>query len=122
MSSEKTLARVIEKYTNERFSGSRANKRPDLFLAKDITRRQLLIEFKRPSHILSRDDENQAEKYRDDLVPRFGAMDIMVVGKKVSSKISSHYDREDIKLLSYSLLISNARVELEWLLKNLTSE
>ncbi len=121
MSSEKTLARVIEEYTNKKFSGSRANKRPDLFLATDITRRYLLIEFKRPSHTLTRDDENQAEKYRDDLTPNFGTMDIVVVGGYVDQKISSQYNRKDIKLVPFSLLISNARIQLEWLITNLTS-
>lgn len=119
MSSEKTLANIIEQYTSKKFSGERANKRPDLFLAKDITMRQLLIEFKRPSHTLSRDDENQAEKYRDDLTPDFGGMDIIVIGGKVNPKISSHYSRDDITLISYPKLISDARVKLEWLINGL---
>lgn len=121
MSSEKTLARIIEDYSTKNFSGPRANKRPDLFLVKDIARRQLLVEFKRPSHTLTRDDENQAEKYRDDLTPDFGPMDIIVVGGKVNPNISSYYGREDIKLISYPLMISNARIELEWLLERLQS-
>ena len=67
MSSNKTLAKVIEDYLNEKFSGKRANKRPDLLLASDIINRLLLIEFKRPSKSITRDDETQAIKYRNDL-------------------------------------------------------
>lgn len=122
MSSNITLARVINEYTNKHFSGSRAHKRPDLFLAHNVYRRHLLIEFKRPSHTITRDDENQAEKYRDDLTPNFGAMNIMVIGKDVDPKISTHYESKDIQLLAYSNIISQARLQLQWLIDELTQE
>jgi hypothetical protein len=120
ISSDKTLARVISDYTSKKYSGPRGNKRPDLFLGTDIIQNKLLIEFKRPSHTLSRDDENQATKYRDDLTSDFGRIDIILLGGNVDPKINVQYIHEQTKLLSYSALISNARKELQWLLDRLT--
>lgn len=121
MSSNKTLAKVIEDYTGNEFSGPRSKKRPDLLLAQNVLRNTLLIEFKRPSHMLNRDDEAQARKYRDDLTPGFGAMKILLVGGGVSPSISPHYDVADVSFLSYAGVISAARGQLDWLVIELTS-
>lgn len=120
MSSNQTLARVIEEYTHRKFTSERANKRPDLFLGHDFLNRHLLVEFKRPSETIGRDEESQAVKYRDDLTPDFGKIDIIVLGGHVDQKVSSHYERPDIKLMSYNSLISSARSQLDWLIKELT--
>jgi hypothetical protein len=53
-SSNKTLGRVIEEYTNEKFKGKNATKRPDLLLLNRVDGKHLLIEFKRPKKELDR--------------------------------------------------------------------
>jgi len=119
--SNKTLAVALEDYIGNRFKGSRANKRPDLFLGEDITRRHLLIEFKRPSETIGRNAENQALKYRDDLnsLIHNKAINIIIIGGKVDTKISSHNERDDVKFRTYSHLVSTARTQLKWLLSEL---
>lgn len=119
MSSNKTLARTIETYCMKKFTGERAQKRPDLLLSHSILDTHLLIEFKRPSHQIDRKDENQAEEYRDDLTPDFGKIEIMVIGGRIDSKISPHYQQSSVKLLSYSKVISGARTQIDWLLKEI---
>lgn len=121
--SNKTLSVAIKEYLDQKFIGTRANKRPDLFLGENILRQYLLIEFKRPTEIIGRDAENQAEKYRDDLnsVIHNKKINIFVIGGKVDPKLSSHNQRNDIKLLSYTEIISNARTQLNWLLDELKS-
>lgn len=121
MASNQTLARTIRDYTDKKFTGERKNKRPDLFLAQNVLNRYLLIEFKRPSHKIDRDDENQAEKYRDDLTPDFDTMDILVIGGNVDSSIQKQYQRGDIRLLTYKAVFSTARTQLNWLVQQLTS-
>jgi len=121
MSSNKTTRRAIQTYVDQEFTGDRANKRPDLLLANNLDRRHLLIEFKRPSHPITRDDINQAEKYRDDLTQTFGRMSILVVGKDRSSQMSAHYDQADIEVRSYADVVSTARRQLDWLLEELAS-
>ncbi len=119
MASNQTLAATIKQYCDAEFKGARAAKRADLLLAQNVLMRYLLIEFKRPSHTITRDDENQAEKYRDDLTPRFSPIDILVVGGSVSSSIQRQYVGQDIKLLSFDAVISTARTQLSWLIQNL---
>lgn len=77
MSSNKTLASVVDKYASERFGGERADKRPDLLLLSRLRDRYLLIEFKRPSHTIGRMDVSQAEQYRDDLVRHFSPIEVL---------------------------------------------
>lgn len=119
--SNQTLAVAIKEYLNKKFIGKRANKRPDLFLGTNILRQYLLIEFKRPSFTIGRDAESQALKYRDDLnsVIHNKAIEILVIGGKVEAKISSHNERSDVRFLTYTEIISNARSQLNWLLEEL---
>jgi hypothetical protein len=118
MSSNLTLATVIQKYTETEFSGERVDKRPDLFLAQNVTKHYLLIEFKRPAHILRRDDENQAEKYRDDLTRHFGKINILVVGGKVDPAMGGR-NAPDVTLVAYTDVLSTARTQLGWLIAEL---
>lgn len=123
MASNETLKKTIERYTNEKFQGERADKRPDLFLSQDYDGKYLLIEFKKPTHSVTRDDENQAEKYRDDLRTALGITDIeiMVIGGTVTKTINPRYVKDDIKLLTFTNIISKARFQINWLLKELNS-
>ncbi|WP_121357381.1 Shedu anti-phage system protein SduA domain-containing protein [Flavisolibacter nicotianae] len=122
MSSNETLKSIVKKYCDKEFQGDRANRRPDLLLSEGQNGKYLLIEFKRPSHTISRDDENQAEKYRDDLFQYLGKvpMEIIVAGGKVDNRIDKDFIGKGIQLLSFSKVISSARTQLTWLLKELT--
>ena len=62
------MAKFLDDNLGAKFTGPRANKRPDLFLAELMSGGFLLIEFKRPSKAIDRDDQNQAVKYRVDLI------------------------------------------------------
>lgn len=120
MASNQTLKNVIAKYADKEFKGERASKRPDLFLAQDYSK-YLLVEFKRPSHTIKRDDENQAEKYRDDLLSELGISDIeiIVIGGKVDQKIDSRHVASNTKLITFSALIADSRHQIDWLLNEL---
>jgi hypothetical protein len=63
MSSNETLKRIVDEYANKKFKGKRPAKRPDLLLSTDPGDAYLLIEFKRPNHPISREDETQAQIY-----------------------------------------------------------
>jgi hypothetical protein len=122
ISSNKTLAKVVEGYVSEEFKGERANKRPDLFLTERLHGNRLLIEFKRPSQKITRDHENQAIKYRDDLSRKFGTMDILLLGKERDANSSTQYASPNLKVFGYEAIISTARSQLEWLLRELRTE
>jgi hypothetical protein len=124
ISSNKTLARTIEEYTSVKFTGDRASKRPDLFLAQNLRSGYLLIEFKRPSKEIDRQDQRQAQEYRDDLEPKFGQIDILLLGKERDVSATAKNDPPGLQVFGYEALISTARTQLDWLLAELrdTSE
>ncbi len=121
MASNKTTKKIIEEYGKKEYTGKRKNNRPDLLLTQNVFGKYLLIEFKRPSDKIGRDVEAQAKKYRDDLTTHLSqAFDIMVIGGKIDSNMSAHYEQPDIKFLSYDRIICDANSQLEWLLKELS--
>ena len=122
ISSNKTLARTIEEYTATKFTGERASKRPDLFLAQNLRGGYLLIEFKRPSKEIDRQDQRQAQEYRDDLESKFGQIEILLLGKGRDVTAAIQYDPPHLQVFSYEALISVARTQLDWLLTELKTD
>ena len=119
ISSNKTLAKIIDDYLQKGGSKARAKHRPDLFLGQSVDNRKLLIEFKRPKDKVGRDAEAQVKKYRDDLTASHGTMEIMVLGGSVDASLRSEYSA-DTQFRSYMSVIADARSQLEWMLKELT--
>jgi hypothetical protein len=119
IASNKTTARTIQEYTDSKFTGKRAALRPDLFLGQRLSGEYLLIEFKRPAKEISRDDQRQAAEYRDDLEPRFGSIEILLLGKARDSATQPHNDAPRLKVFGYEALVSAARTQLDWLLGQL---
>ncbi len=119
IASNKTTAKTILDYTDEKFVGERASRRPDLFLGQRLNGEYLLIEFKRPSKEITRDDQRQAAEYRDDLEPRFGAIEILLLGKARDAATQPNNDLPRLKVFGYEALVSTARTQLDWLLRQL---
>lgn len=122
MSSNATLKSVIETYCGSHFKGKRASNRPDLLLSQDYGDSYLLIEFKRPTHDITRDDISQAEKYRDDLSAKLSStakMQIMMVGKGRDKSIDTKNILSNISIHSYASIVSAARNEMDWLIASL---
>jgi hypothetical protein len=118
MSSNRTLRRIVDDYAARKFTGARANKRPDLLLVSNVSQRYTLIEFKRPSYTIDRPDVSQGEQYRDDLLPLINPIDVWVVGKDYNAVMLQNMP-PNVTVGSYVQLTSRARVELDWLLSQL---
>ena len=123
MASNRTLTRIVSEYLDKTYTGTRAAKRPDLLLADDFSDRYLLIEFKRPSHPLGREDAAQAQIYRDELSPYVSAkpIDIVLLAGKRDPGMDARYDTVDLRFHTYGDVLSRARSELNWLLKSLSA-
>ncbi|MCW7491961.1 ATP-binding protein [Leptospira sp. 2 VSF19] len=121
MASNESLKSIVENKILSKYQGDKKKKRPDLLLSADFSERYLLLKFKRSNHKIDRDDENQAEKYRDELHQYLtsGKIEIIVIGGKKDSKIDSKYQDGSIVISSYYEIISKARTELEWLIREL---
>ena len=123
MSSNITLNRIIANYSDKKFSGERASKRPDLLLSQDLADSYLLIEFKRPNHPISREDIAQAEQYRDDLsgtITSSSPLKILMIGKGSAASMDKRYGTDMTTVSSYASVLSSARTELNWLISSLT--
>jgi hypothetical protein len=88
-------------------------------IAHDIADNTTVIELKRPNHIIDRDDEFQAIKYRDDLQNMLQKINILLIGKEKTKVMSSVNERENITILSYAELIAIARKRVMWLIREL---
>jgi hypothetical protein len=116
--SNKSLAKLIRDWLDKEFTGERAQRRPDLLLSSASNDRYVIVEFKRPSHAIGRDDENQAAKYRDDIHRHLSSkpIDVLVVGGTRDVNVSSFYDSTRIEVTTYAALVAQARDDLQWLL------
>lgn len=120
-SSNQTLKRQVEEYLGKKFVGERASKRPDLLLNEDLNSRLLLIEFKRPNHPLALEDYQQATTYRHEF-SRYTDQEIQVLllGGAMSDDLPKPQFREpNVKIMLFQQVISSARRQLDWLLKQL---
>ena len=119
MASNRTLRTIVERYLDQKYAGKRPDARPDLLLAQDSGDRYLLIELKRPFHELTREDEAQAMRYRDEIVLHLPgkAIDVLLLGGR-RERMDTRYDTPDRVYQTYAAVISQARYELEWLLRD----
>ena len=123
VSSNRTMASLVRTLLDKTFSGKRASNRPDLLLTAFQGERHVLIEFKRPSHEITRDDQTQAQRYRDDLtgVGHRGHTDVLVVGGRVPDNFADQTEAggQTLRFRTYASLTGKARGEIAWLLRNL---
>jgi Histidine kinase-, DNA gyrase B-, and HSP90-like ATPase len=119
MASNRTLRTIVSQYMEKKYAGNRPDERPDLLLAQDAGDRYLLIEFKRPSHELTREDEAQAMRYRDEIATYLPAkaIDVLLLGGR-RERMDTRYDTPDRVYQTYAGLIAQARYELQWLLRD----
>ncbi|WP_090228299.1 hypothetical protein [Filomicrobium insigne] len=120
MASNQTLSRIVKEFTDKKFKGRQSAKRPDLLLNTDPGDHYLLIEFKRPSHSISREDEAQAQTYADELSEHLPSkhIKIMMIGGKRVGSAKRQNDAPNLAVWSYADLISRARYEVSWLVEN----
>ena len=120
--SNQSLKKACENLCDRIYKSDNANKRPDLYLGIAFNRERLLIEFKRPSHTLTRNDEAQAQRYRDELSTMFPNDRIIVklIGGHTGDKIKQQNNANDLTYHSFTEIISNARANYEWLINELT--
>jgi hypothetical protein len=83
-----------------------------------MTDQHLLIEFKRPSKTINRDDETQSQRYRDDLGAKVHPMKVLLMGGSINKSLRLNPGNE-IEYLSNVDLLGRARAEIDWLLKSL---
>ncbi|CAN7664609.1 ATP-binding protein [Caballeronia sp. LjRoot34] len=120
-SSNKTLQRQVEDLLGKKFTGERANKRPDLLLNENLNGECLLLEFKRPSHSLNRDDYTQATDYRHDLAKHMNKpINVLLVGGDRSPDYPTANLEHGVHATTFLDVIGTARRQLDWQLRQQT--
>ena len=118
-SSNITLKKQIESYLGHAYVGERADMCPDLFLSENLNGERLLIEFKRPSHMLKFIDYQQATGYRNDFHQNGidKQVNVILIGGRLGTDLPTQERREpNVKIMTFDDLIASARRQYEWLL------
>jgi predicted nuclease of restriction endonuclease-like (RecB) superfamily len=120
MSSNQQLATIAQQCGEEALPHTSNRTRPDLLLSQDGFQNRLLVEFKRPTHPVGRDDEAQASKYADWLKRRLQlSVNIVVIGGTTDELLCEEHTGKRTQFLSYAKLIADAQAALDWLLEQL---
>lgn len=117
-SSNKTLQRQVEDLLGQKYTGGNPTKRPDLLLNESLGGNCLLIEFKRPSHPLNRDDYIQATSYRHELGKHLNKpIQVLIIGGHRSPDFPTQNLEPEVRALSFLDVIATARRQIEWQLR-----
>ena len=120
-SSNTSLKRISEEYLSQQYSGKNASKRPDLLLLNDQLGKHTLIEFKRPNHKLIYEDYSQAIAYRNELLKTLQELEVIVIVGERDNAVTSAYTEKDVRFMTFSGILSNARAQYQWLLAQLST-
>jgi hypothetical protein len=113
--SNQTLKRTVEDALGRKYTGGKAQERPDLLLNEDLNGACLLIEFKRPSHLLNHDDYIQAISYRHELRKHMNKpIKVLVMGGGRSADFPDEGREPDVEVASFADVIASARRSVDW--------
>lgn len=121
LASNHELQEVMDMYLNHKYTNGHAKHRPNLLLTQDFNKRFLLVDLKQPDQTLTLKDRRQAKTYIEDLnvyLPQ-RKIDVLILGGALNSQLVGQRANADIRFLSYKAMISEARVQLNWLIGEL---
>ncbi|MEM6800488.1 MAG: ATP-binding protein [Bacteroidota bacterium] len=115
------LQSVIDMYISHKFTNGHAKHAPNLLLLQDFNKGFLLLNLKRPDDAIELLDRRQAKEIKADLKVYLPQRDIevIIIGGALSQGMVEQKASADIKFLSYQGMISDARVQLNWLIGEL---
>ena len=121
MASNVSLNKISKEYLGEKFKDKKTKKKPDFILCQDYKEAILLMELKKPTQVIGKDEKEQAEKYRVDLNLMFPNSDItvLVLGGSVAAEMDLEDFDEAVFLGDYESLVEETRKRMGWLVKEL---
>lgn len=125
LASNRTLRTVVNKLADQKYSGERAQLRPDLLIgdlpsSAHLPNRRVLVELKRPQYRLTRKDVSQALEYRDELLYSLpnSVFEVFVIGGSVDPVLRASPDTECTHL-TFIEVLDRARQRLNWIVQHL---
>jgi hypothetical protein len=126
--SNKSIKKILNDLIENNSIDKDLNKRPDMILKRDRDD-FIIVEFKRPSHIINYDDVTQTLTYRDLLLkhhfPNARDIDIFIVGREFEQGVLRNYPKNNsqkIYLMTLDEIIQNTHDRLKWLEDNIKDE
>ncbi|MEZ4847064.1 MAG: ATP-binding protein [Bacteroidia bacterium] len=121
VSSNSELQEVIKMYIGHKFTNGHSKYAPNLLLLQDFNKGFLLLDLKRTDHELGIQDRRLAKEYKADLQVYLPGrdIDVIVIGGALTPGLVPQKAQADIKFFSYKGLISDARVQQNWLISAL---
>ena len=90
-------------------------------MVEDFNKLFVLIELKSPDHTITLEDRRKAKEYIKNLqvyLPQ-RTIEVIIMGGALSQNLVGQKAQAEIRFISYKGLISDARVQLNWLLEEL---
>jgi len=118
ITTNQSLHEVVQLYVGHKFTNGHAKDAPTLLLLQDFNRGMILLDFKAPDHTIDLYDRRLAMEYQQDLKTYLPGRDIdlMVLGGALSQALTEQRKSSSIHYRSYKGLLTDARVQLNWLL------
>ncbi|GAB4408896.1 MAG: hypothetical protein OHK0039_12270 [Bacteroidia bacterium] len=115
------LNEVVQMYIGHRFTNGHAAEAPTLLLLQDFNKRFIVLDLKEPDHTLELLDRRRAIGYQTDLNVYLPGrnIEIVVLGGALSASLVEQRSNAEVRFRSYQALVSDARVQLNWLLSEL---
>lgn len=118
ITTNQSLHEVVALYVGHKFTNGHAQDAPTLLLLQDFNRGMILLDFKSPDHPIDLYDRRLALAYQQDLKTYLPGrdIDVMVLGGALSQGLAEQRRQASIHYRSYKGLLTDARVQLNWLL------
>ena len=115
------LTEVVQLYIGHKFTNGHAAHAPTLLLLRDFNRRFILLDLKGPEHTIELFDRRRAKEFQANLKVYLPGRDIqvLIIGGALSQTLVDHNPKSEITFLSYQGMVSDARVQLNWLIGEL---
>jgi hypothetical protein len=118
ITTNQSLHEVTQLYIGHKFTNGHAIDAPTLLLLQDFNRGMILLDLKAPDHSIDIMDRRQALVYQEDLKTYLPGrdIDVMVLGGALSQGMAEQRKQSTLHFRSYKGLLTDARVQLNWLL------
>lgn len=121
LSTNPELQQVVGMYLDHKFTNGHAYMRPNLLPVQEFNKKFILIDLKAADHPLDLSDRRQAKEYIKDLqvyLPQRN-IEVILIGGAISPNLVGVNTTSSVQYKSYKGMISEARVQLNWLIEEL---
>lgn len=124
ITTNQNLHDVVQLYVGHKFTNGHAQDAPTLLLLQDFNRGMILLDLKPADHPIDLHDRRMALEYKQNLKTYLPGrdLDVIVLGGALSPGMADQRRNSEVHFRSYKGLLTDARVQLNWLLGELQKQ